>query len=127
LAGLGETDLFEGEKLAFDVKLDTKSAFLYLDYLQANGEALALERGQQVSGAKVIRFPPGGKQFVVQAPYGNEMLVAILANKPLLAPGVKYENDREYLSALRQALMALSASERAQIISATMLIRTSGK
>jgi Papain family cysteine protease/Domain of unknown function (DUF4384) len=127
LSGQTKTDLSEGQKLAFDVNLETKNAYLYLDYLQANGEAVTLERGLQVTGVKAVRLPPGGKQFVVQAPYGAEMLVAVLSPKPLFEQGTKYENDREYLSALRQALLGLSASERAQITSATVYIKTSGK
>ena len=117
----------DGEKLVFEIKLDTKNAYLYVDYLQANGEAVALERGQQVTGNKVLRHPPSGKQFVVQAPFGAELLVAILSPKPLFEPGVTYKNDREYLSALRQALLGLSSSERSQTISSTISIKTNSK
>lgn len=127
LSGKTKTDLSDGEKLVFDVKLETKGAYLYLDYLQANGEAVTLERGLQVTGINALRLPPGGKQFVVQAPYGAEMIVAILSPNPLFEQGTKYENDREYLSALRQALLGLSTSERAQVTSATVSIKTSGK
>jgi len=127
LSGQTKADLSEGDKLAFDLKLETKGAYLYLDYLQANGEAVTLERGLQVTGTKALRLPPGGKQFVVQAPYGAEMLVVILSPNPLFERGTKYENDREYLSALRQALLGLSVSERAQVTSATVSIKTSGK
>ena len=127
LSGLTSTALTDGDKLAFEIKLDTKNAYLYVEYLQANGEAVALERGQQVTGNKVFRHPPSGKQFVVQAPFGAELLVAILSPKPLFDPGVKYTNDREYLSAVRQALLGLSSSERAQVISSTISIKTNSR
>ena len=127
LSGRTNSELNDGDKLAFEIKLDTKNAYLYVDYLQANGEAVALERGQQVTGNKAVRHPPTGKQFVVQAPFGSELLVAILSPKPLFEPGMKYENDREYLSALRQALLGLSASERAQVTSSTISIKTDSR
>jgi hypothetical protein len=127
LSGLTSTALTDGDKLVFEIKIDSKNAYIYVDYLQANGEAVALERGQQVTGNKFLRQPPSGKQFVVQAPFGDELLLAILSPKPIFEPGVKYKNDREYLSALRQALLGLSSSERAQIISSTISIKTNSK
>jgi hypothetical protein len=125
LAGSTSAILKGGQKLSFNVQLKTTEAYLYLDYLQVNGEAVSLERGQRVTGTKAIRLPPGGKQFVVQAPYGAELLVAIMSPKPLFDAGVKYENDREYLSALRQALLGLSAAERSAVVSSTISIKTS--
>jgi hypothetical protein len=124
LAGQTTTELRENAKLAFDIKLETKDAYLYVDYLQANGEAVTLERAQQVAGNKVLRLPPGGKRFVVQPPFGAELLVAIISPTPLLDEGTRYDNDREYLSALRQALLGLSPTQRAQVISSTISIKT---
>ncbi len=124
LAGQTTTELRENAKLAFDIKLETKGAYLYVDYLQANGEAVTLERAQQVVGNKTLRLPPGGKRFVVQPPFGAELLVAIISPTPLLDEGTRYDNDREYLSALRQALLGLSPTQRAQVISSTISIKT---
>jgi hypothetical protein len=124
LAGQTTTEFHENAKLAFDIKLETKSAYLYVDYLQANGEAVTLERAQQVAGNKTLRLPPGGKRFVIQPPFGAELLVAIISPTPLLDEGVRYENDREYLSALRQALLGLSPAQRVQVISSTVSIKT---
>jgi len=124
LAGQTTTELRENAKLAFDIKLETKGAYLYADYLQANGEAITLERAQQVAGNKTLRLPPGGKRFVVQPPFGAELLVAIISPTPLLDEGTRYDNDREYLSALRQALLGLSPTQRAQVISSTISIKT---
>jgi len=124
LAGQTTTELRENAKLAFDIKLETKGSYLYVDYLQANGEAVTLERAQQVVGNKTLRLPPGGKRFIVQPPFGAELLVAIISPTPLLDEGTRYDNDREYLSALRQALLGLSPTQRAQVISSTISVKT---
>ena len=127
LIGKTGSSFTDGERLAFEIKLSIKSGYLYVDYLQANGEAIPLIRGESIKAGKTVRLPQGGKQFTVQAPFGSELLVVITSPKPLIESGTKYENDREYLSALRQALLKLSEQERSQIYSATLDIKTIAK
>ena len=127
LIGKTGSSFTDGEKLAFEIKLSSKSGYLYVDYLQANGEAIPLIRGESIKAGKTVRLPQGGKQFTVQAPFGSELLVVITSPKPLIESGTKYGNDREYLSALRQALLKLSEQERSQIYSATLDIKTIAK
>ncbi len=124
LIGQATPELRDNEKLSFDIQIKTKGAYLYVDYLQSSGDAVTLERARQIVGSKALRLPQAGKRFVVQAPFGAELLVAIISPTPLLNEGAMSYTDREYLSALRQGLLRLSPTQRAQVISSTISIRT---
>lgn len=80
--------------------------WLSIVYLQADGSAVELYRGN--SGAKAVTIGLGGKQetrFQVGPPFGDEMIIALSSTAPLFGPGnADYVTERQFLTALRGAL-----------------------
>jgi hypothetical protein len=78
-----------------------------------------------------------GPKFKVSPPYGREMLVVLAGRSPIFStPRPVQETEREFLTALRQALLAkpdstspdrmISAGFDAIVTSATSVISTQG-
>ena len=103
------------ETLAFDVRMAAFPGYLHVAYLQADGNVVNLVQSDPLTLATLpagaeLRFGDGleGRaKFTVAAPFGNEMIVALASRSPLFdedRPLV--ETEREFLTALRKALLA---------------------
>ena len=105
----------EGDTLSFSVGMAPFEGYLHVAYVQADGNVVNLVQ-QGVSsintlprGAKLIfgDGQEGRPQFVVSEPFGEEMVIAIASASPLFdAPRPTVEVEREFLTALRQAILA---------------------
>jgi len=110
----GKTTLTEGENLVLKMTAPDFPAYLYLTYLPASGDAVHLIQPRSVVSRQ---YGPkgtvtlgdgvkGGPKFVVGPPYGNEMVLAIASPAPLFdEPRKPTETEREYLTAIRSALL----------------------
>jgi outer membrane protein OmpA-like peptidoglycan-associated protein len=111
-----------GDRLGFDVNWGGQTGFVHLAYLQANGEVVHLYQASSTNlvalpgkwtsldfGATNTRLP----NFRVQAPFGQELLLAIRSAGPLFAESrPETEDARTFLSALRTALVAADGTAR---------------
>ena len=118
----------------FTVEAEATAARPYLRviYLQADGSAVELYRGAPAvaaDGRRLVKLGADGRRgvrFQVAPPFGDEVILAIAAEQPLLGNDPSdYATEREFLSALRTALV------RARLaglhVSAEMVrVRTSG-
>jgi hypothetical protein len=104
------TRLREGEALTLDVTLPRAARYLYLGYVQHDGQVgaitmMSVEKWAQSAGA--IRYQTG---FQISAPFGREMIVAVTSTKPLFdQPRPGFEPAADYIAALRQRLGVLQA------------------
>jgi hypothetical protein len=110
--------------LKFTVTTPPYPSFLHAAYIQADGSVVNVVQPNSVN---LTAYPPstkivlgdihgGGAKFKVGPPYGREMLVVLAGRSPLFdAPRAVEETEREFLTALRGALIAkpdLSAADR---------------
>ena len=120
------------ETLAFDVTMVGFQGYLHVAYLQADGGVVHLVQSDPLALATLaahtrLRFGDGleGRSlFTVTAPFGHEMMVAIASRSPLFVehrPPV--ETEREFLTALRKAIIARPDSEQAErLVSASYAV-----
>lgn len=113
-----------GDQIAFDITLPDRAGFSYVHYLQANGEAVPLAVGIAHSPSEKISLGQFNQKFIVAPPLGEEMLVVISSRKPLPIDLERINNDRSYLSELRQAILRVPPGERMQVVSETLAILT---
>jgi hypothetical protein len=91
--------------------------YMHVIYLQADGSAVELYRGVPQAGAdgvrRVVLGAAGKKErrFQVAPPYGNEVLIVVTSDKPLLEPLQTPQTERQFLTRMRAAL----ADARAQL------------
>jgi hypothetical protein len=116
--------LKKDELVAFDIQLPQSPGYVYVSYLQASGDAVPLLWGRQFKESQQINLGKSGKQFRVSEPLGNELLVVITSPKPLFEEIKIGEDDRQYLSKLRQKILSLSETERSKVNVSTLAIRT---
>ena len=103
------------ETLAFDVAMAEFQGYLHVAYIQADGNVVNLVESDALT---LSTLPPqtqltfgdgleGGPKFMVSAPFGNEMIVALASKSPLFADDRPLvETEREFLTALRKAIIA---------------------
>lgn len=117
------TELNAGE--VFGITVDTPSfdSYVHVAYVQADGTVVNL---QQVDADNLSTVAPrseikfgdgqdGRAKFEVSGPYGNEMLLVISSRSPLFAePRPQTETEREFLSALREAILARPNKQSAE-------------
>lgn len=105
----------EGDTLSFSVGMAPFEGYLHVAYVQADGNVVNLvQQGvssiNTLSRAAKLIFGDGQEgraQFVVSEPFGEEMVIAIASASPLFdAPRPTVEVEREFLTALRQAILA---------------------
>jgi C1A family cysteine protease len=113
--------LGQGEHMVFDVRSPDYPSYLYVAYLQADGSAAHLLRPDSTGVTapnSQIRLGEGiGKvRFRVGPPYGNEMIIALASDRPLLGENLPIR-DRQLLTAYRKALLAPAT----QVVSAAVL------
>jgi len=109
----------KGEPLIIEVTTPPVPSYLYLVYVQASGGVVYLV---QPRGPAPTPQPPartivlgdgsgGGPLFTIDRPYGDEMILAIAAQSPLLDEGrPSPEIERDFLTAFRQALLVRPAA-----------------
>jgi hypothetical protein len=113
-----------GELFSIQVKTSNKAGFLYLTYLQANGEAVELMWGQPVPANSRVKV---GGQLKISEPLGQEMLIAVISPRALFKANNDAFTDRRFLSSLRETLAKLPESEIEQVSVGVLPIRTVGR
>jgi hypothetical protein len=126
--------LREGDSLVVQVTTPAFPSYLYVTYLQANGDAvhLAWPEGRvpkAVLPNTRITFGGGGAQptYRITAPVGDEIIVVVASASPLFQDELPETSiDREYLTSFRKAfLTAPRSGGGSRIVSAVaMPIRT---
>lgn len=105
----------EGETLAFDVKMSAYQGYLHVAYIQADGKVVNLVQSsprtlRTLAPLTELKFGDGlegRSKFTVGKPFGNEMIVVIASKSPLFDKRrPKVEIERDFLSALRDAIIA---------------------
>jgi hypothetical protein len=131
LSGKNPSGLATGEALSIELDTPNFPSYLYLSYIQANGDAIQLLAPQgsfpkALAANTHIRLgdgAEGGAKFTITPPYGAEMLVAIAAASPLFDTELPTsQTERDYLTRFRQAFLAKpQAGAQNRVISAAML------
>jgi hypothetical protein len=110
----GDT-LSSGEVLVLEVETPSFPSYLHVAYIQADGTVRNLV---QPALSSLSAYPPlskvvigdgraGGLQFKVSAPFGREMLIVLAGRSPVFSDlRPVQETEREFLTALRRALIA---------------------
>jgi len=126
----GKTQLREGEALTFELTSPSYPAYLYVSYLQADGQVVHLRRYAD-QGNKPLppftRLRLGGRgEYVVSGPsFGQESVVVVASAIPLLAlDRPLQETEREYLTQFRLAILA-QQQVRGKISAALLSLTTS--
>lgn len=110
----GKTDFAAGEALPVKVKTPPSLSYIYVSYIQADGSVAHLVQPRGVVPtttlpSQTLAFGDGaeGRQkFTIDGPFGRELIIAVASKSPLFeAPLPDKQSDREYLSALRRALI----------------------
>jgi hypothetical protein len=109
----GDT-LTAGDPLIFDIQTPSYPSYIHVAYIQADGSVLNLIqpgdgsfRAYSPRSKIVIGADPGGRHFSVQKPFGREMLIVLVGRSPTFPDRrPKQETEREFLTALRRALLA---------------------
>lgn len=108
----GET-LAAGEQLVMELDTPSYPAYLHAAYIQADGSVVNLLQQMSVMPANskiqlgTGSAAEGGRTFKVSAPYGREMLVVLTGRAPIFSETrPKIETERDFLTALRAALIA---------------------
>jgi hypothetical protein len=112
----------KGESLIIDVTTPPTPSYLYVVYIQANGDVVYLLQPSHPVPAPepqlrtlVFGDGAGGKRFTVDAPFGNEMIFAFAAASPLFdARRPRQENVRDAIAAFRAALAMRPPGEMAK-------------
>ncbi len=111
---INSSDLRAGENLNITVRSPAQISYLYVAYIQADGSVVPLVQPQGAVPQptlpnQTLVFGDGldnRPKFTVSAPFGSEMIIALASRSPLFdatLPAV--ETEREFLSALRRALI----------------------
>ena len=109
-----QSEFYAGDTLAIQIQSPSQISYLYISYIQADGTVVNLEqpRGlvpQPTMPNSVIAFGDGrdGRaKFTVSPPFGKELIIALASRSPLFdEPLPVQQTEREYLSALRKALV----------------------
>lgn len=104
-----------GDALVFEVETPAYPSYLHVAYVQADGSVLNLVQPDAVSFTAYaprtrLVLGTGPRRFRVASPYGREMLVVLSARSPVFPEARPVqETEREFLTALRRALLAKPA------------------
>jgi hypothetical protein len=130
VVGKKQAVLRDGEQLTIEVVTPSYPSYLYVTYIQANGDAVHLvQPGEKMplplSPNTRLIFGDGKKGralFKVAKPFGNEMIVAIATPTPLFTQKLpQTQLEREYLTQFQQVFLGLSETRvAAQDISAAV-------
>jgi hypothetical protein len=107
--------LTAGDPLVFDIQTPSYPSYLHVAYIQADGSVINLIQPGDGSfktyapGSKIVigDNATAGRQFFVKEPYWREMLIVLVGTSPIFPDRrPKLETEREFLTALRRALLA---------------------
>jgi hypothetical protein len=110
--------------ITFDIRLPQSPGYVYVSYLQASGDAVPLLWDRQFAAGQQLNLGKTGKRFRISEPFGNELLIVITSPKLLFDEAKIGQDDRQYLSQLRQKILSLSEAEKSKINASTISIRT---
>jgi hypothetical protein len=108
-------NLSEREPLVFEIQTPPYLSYVNIAYVQADGSVRNLV--QPGEAGTIVAYPPnsrivigdgakGAKKFFVTEPFGEEMVIVTAGRSPLFPePRPKLETERQFLSALRRALI----------------------
>lgn len=119
-----ENILKDGDQFAFEISPQNVGGYLYVSYLQANGDHVPLVAGRQYARGQTLKLPSNSQRYTISAPLGDELLIIMASPKPLFAADYAKADDRQYLTMLRRVLLNLSAADRAQVTVAVLPIKT---
>jgi hypothetical protein len=121
--------LKEGDRLEFQVTTPDYPSYLYISYLQADGQVVHVHRYADQGGRALpagTRLTLGSKgEYPIVAPFGPESIVAVSSALPLLAlDRPRRETEREFLTEFRMAILEHQADRR-KISAALLPVTTS--
>lgn len=100
------------EEIVVEVTAPDFDAYIYVTYLPTSGDAVHFVKGGigdgPVKANSVVRFGKDPKQprFYIQAPFGDEMIVAIASRVPLFEEDFAIiEEERAYLTRFRKGIL----------------------
>ena len=107
--------LSAGDPLSIEVTLPKTAGYIYVSYLQSNGEAVKFYWGKPYTPSQVLSL--GGVGYKIKAPLGKEMLMVLASDKRLFQREDEgsIKGDKRYLADLRKALNELTATDRAKV------------
>lgn len=123
VTGSSNATLREGDLLTIEISTPAYPSYLYLTYVQTNGDAVHLLQPTAktltafLANTKLVLGDGknGNPQFKVRKPFGNEIIVAISSTTPLFSePLPKTQTKQQYL---RQFQRIFAAQTAGQIIS----------
>lgn len=126
-----EMQLARGETISIEIETPSYPSHLYVGYIQADGSVVNIHQPQGLAPSplpayRTLRFgdgEDGRARYVVSAPYGEEMIVVLASKSPLFdEPLPRLQTEREYLTALRQALIAVPEPGMAERVAAASFI-----
>ena len=116
--------LRDGDQFAFEITPQNTGGYLYVSYLQANGDQVPLVSGRQYARGQAVKLPSNTQRYTISAPFGDELLIIMTSPKPLFAADFGKTDDRQYLSLLRRVLLNLSPADRSQLTVSLLPIKT---
>jgi hypothetical protein len=110
-----DVSLVDGAPFLIEVESPAAEHYLQVTYIQADGRAVHLLQPDNLSLRPVAARSrlvlgdgrDGGPRFTVSSPFGAELLIVVASAAPLFAtPRPQVETERNFLSALRAAVIA---------------------
>ena len=119
--------LKDGDQFAFEITPQLAGGYLYVSYLQANGDQVPLISGRQFKSGQSVKLPSNNQNYTISAPFGDELLIIISSPKPLFGVEFGKTDDRQYLSMLRRTILNLSPADKSKLNVAVLPIKTQPK
>lgn len=115
VVGHPDNVLSVGDPLSIEVTLPKKAGYIYVSYLQSNGEAIKFYWGKPYTPSQVLSL--GGEGYKISPPLGKELLIVFTSEKPLFPPdsGGSIKGDKRYLADLRKAVNELPVADLAKV------------
>ena len=112
--GHPDNTLAKGDSLSIEMTLPPKPGYLYVGYLQSNGEAIKFYWTKSYTPSQTINL--GGAGYKINDPIGSELIIALASEKPLFPKDEgSLKGDKQFLKDLRKIITELPATERAKI------------
>jgi hypothetical protein len=117
---IGPSDVFHsGDVLKIEIQPPDNARYLEAFYLQADGTVrhLTADGGMLAPVHEILVFGDGmngRSKFTVGAPFGQEMILALASNEPILGPDVPAtQSSNELVNVLRKAFPGEAARAEA--------------
>ena len=114
IISIGGGELRDGDTLPITIQSPSQISYLYVSYIQADGSVVNLAQPdglvpKPTLPGTTLTFGDGQEgraKFTISPPFGREMIIALASRSPLFEePLPRQQHEREYLSALRRALI----------------------